>query len=295
MRADFRRTEKKSLAQFVFKDNSYSMDDQQFRQLLNRFGFSWSGYRKVRKGVKKRLNRHMKALGCRNVAEYLVVLDSYEDVRHHCERLMTVSISRFFRDKEFWKTLETELLPSLIEKNRHKIRVWSAGCACGDEVYSFKIVWDRLQERLAFCPELEITATDMNPAYLDRARAGLYSSSSLKEVQKEIRAKYFKKRTGKKQFTIHPSLEKNIIWKIHHLLTRPPGSEFHIIFLRNSILTYYANHLKKQAFHNVMETLAPYGLLIIGSHETLPEDTMGLAGVPPHPYVFRKEIPEPCH
>ncbi len=266
------------------------MEDQHFRQLLNRFGFSWPGYRKVRKGVKKRISRHMKALGCRNVAEYLVALDNSGDVRQHCELLMTVSISRFFRDKEFWKTLEIKLLPDLIEKNRHQIRVWSAGCACGDEVYSFKIVWDRLQERLAFCPDLEFIATDMNPTYLDRARAGIYPSSSLKEVQKEILSKYFKRVAGKKQYAIHGSLEKNIAWRIHHLLTRPPGSDFHIIFLRNNILTYYADHLKKQAFHNVICSLAPYGLLIIGSHETLPEDTTDLASVPPHPFVFRKDI-----
>ncbi len=94
------------------------MDDQQFRQLLNLFGFSWKGYRKVRKGVKKRINRHMKELGCRNMAAYLAELEKEDEARQHCELLLTVSISRFFRDREFWRTLEKKLLPELIRKKR---------------------------------------------------------------------------------------------------------------------------------------------------------------------------------
>ena len=106
------------------------MDDQQFRQLLNRFGFSWSGYRKVRKGVKKRIKRHMKDLGYYNITTYLEELDKSDEVRKKCELLLTVSISRFFRDMEFWQSLEKKFLPDLIKKNTERINVWSAGCAC---------------------------------------------------------------------------------------------------------------------------------------------------------------------
>ena len=280
---------KKYLAQFICKDKSYSMDDQQFRQLLNRFEFSWKGYRKVRKGVKKRVNRHMKELGCRNMAAYLEELDKDDEARQHCELLLTVSISRFFRDREFWVTLEKKLLPELIGKKRTKIKVWSAGCACGDEVYSFKIVWDCLQKSFAHVPELEVIATDMNPAYIDRARAGIYSSSSLKEVKEEYQSIYFKRKTGKKLYEVKASLGSDISWKIHHLLSDLPGSDFDIILLRNNVLTYYEDRLKREAFNKVLNSLAPNGLLIIGSHEELPFETEDLTGVAPHSFVFRKE------
>ena len=265
------------------------MDDQQFRQLLNRFEFSWSGYRKVRKGVKKRINRHMKDLECRNMASYLAELDKSDTVRQHCELLLTVSISRFFRDREFWRTLENRLLPDLIEKRREKIKVWSAGCACGDEVYSFKIVWEGLKERSVYLPKLEIIATDLNPAYLDRARDGIYSPSCLKEVKKEFQSRYFKQKAGKKLYKVKASLEEGITWKTHHLLSDPPGSGFDIIFLRNNILTYYDDKLKKKAFRKILGSLAPYGLLIIGSHEALPFKTTDLTNVALYSYVFRKE------
>jgi chemotaxis methyl-accepting protein methylase len=280
---------KKLLAQFICKDKSYSMDDQQFRQLLNLFGFSWKGYRKVRKGVKKRVNRNMKELGCRNMAAYLAELEKEDEARQHCELLLTVSISRFFRDREFWITLEKKLLPELITRKRTRIKVWSAGCACGDEVYSFKIVWDCLQKSFAHVPELEIIATDINPVYIDRARAGIYSSSSLKEVKEEFQFIYFKQKGGKKLYEVKASLGKDISWKIHHLLSDPPGSDFDIIFLRNNVLTYYEDRLKGEAFKKVLNSLAPNGLLIIGSHEELPFETEDLTGVAPHSFVFRKE------
>ncbi len=120
------------------------MNDQHFHQLLQHLGLSWRGYRKVRKGVKKRICRHMYQLGCRDVSTYLLKLDKNEDARLQCEQNMAVSISRFFRDRKLWETLEKEILPELIEKHREKIAVWSAGCACGEEVYSLKILWGRL-------------------------------------------------------------------------------------------------------------------------------------------------------
>ncbi len=281
-------SEKKSLAQFFCKDKNEYMDDHQFRQLLNGFGFSWSGYRKVRKGVKKRIKRHMNDLGCQNISAYLMELDESDEVRKKCELLLTVSISRFFRDREFWQSLEKKILPDLINKNLEKINVWSAGCACGDEVYSFKIVWDCLKNSVGHLPKLEVIATDMNPDYLDIARAGIYSSSSLKEVTKEFQTTYFKKKKGKNLFEINALLKKDVIWKIHHLLSDPPRSKFDIIFLRNNVLTYYEDLLKKKAFRKILDSLSPFGFLIIGSHESLPFETRELTEIAPHPFVFRK-------
>ena len=90
------------------------MDDHQFRRLLHHLGLSWTGYRKVRKGVKKRVSRHMLALNCSNMAGYLHEIDKSKEALDECERLMTVSISRFFRDKKLWDLLSDEMLPGLI-------------------------------------------------------------------------------------------------------------------------------------------------------------------------------------
>lgn len=266
------------------------MDDQQFRQLLNHLGYSWSGYRKVRKGVKKRLNRHMHQVGCRNMDAYLAKLDRSHEVRQKCELLMTVSISRFFRDRKFWHTFEKKLLPELLESRTGKVKVWSAGCACGDEVYSFKIVWECLKKSYDNLPKLEVLATDMNPAYLERARAGVYSAGSLKEVKKEIILKYFDQQGSKNLFAVKALLAGDVAWEIHYLLCDPPDLNFDIIFLRNNVLTYYEDRLKKNALSNVLESLAPSGLLVIGSHETLPCERHDLVRVAPYPFVYQKQL-----
>ncbi len=266
------------------------MDDQQFRQLLSHFGYSWSGYRKVRKGVKKRINRHMHQLGCRNMEAYLAKIDQSRETRQECELLLTVSISRFFRDRKFWHTLEKNLLPEMLESRAGKIKVWSAGCACGDEVYSFKIVWEGLKKSYDNLPKLEVLATDINPAYLERARTGVYSAGSLKEVKKELISKYFHRQKSKNQYAIKTSLAKDVAFKIHCLLLNPPGSNFDIIFLRNNVLTYYEDRLKKNALSNVLKSLAPSGLLVIGSHEALPDARHDLVRIAPHPFVYQKQL-----
>ena len=175
-----------------------------------------------------------------------------------------------FRDREFWRTLEEILLPDLVAKQTAKIKVWSAGCAGGDEVYSFKIVWDLLKKKYRDLPRLELLATDMNSEHLNRARSGIYSGSSLKELSPESQSLYFEKIAGKNLYAVKALLGQGVVWRIHHLLSDPPDANFDIIFLRNNILTYYRERPKKKAFNNVLESLAPCGILVLGSHETVP-------------------------
>ena len=121
------------------------MDDHQFKQLLDFFNRSWKGYRKVRKGVKKRITRHMQAAGCRQIKAYLHLLEEDKTARKTCEQLLTVSISRFFRDRRVWETLREELLPEMTAGRSEPVKFLSAGCARGEEVYSFRIIWEELK------------------------------------------------------------------------------------------------------------------------------------------------------
>lgn len=230
----------------------------------------------------------MKSMECHTMKDFLAELDRNNEVRDHCERLLTVSISRFFRDRSLWQGLQKHILPEIMDAGREKVRLWSAGCACGEEVYSFNIIWDCISSTYLHVPDLEVLGTDINPVYLDRARSGIYPNSALKEVTKEILFKYFDQKGGKKLFEVKSSLKKGITWKNHHLLSEPPESEFDIIFLRNNILTYYEDPLRNKAFNNVLKGLASNGILVIGCHETIPFEASSLVNVEPYAYVFRK-------
>jgi chemotaxis protein methyltransferase CheR len=264
------------------------MDDQQFLQLLNRFGLSWEGYRKVRRGVKKRIVRHMQQLGCRGVEEYLSALEQNPELRRQAECLLTVSISRFFRDLNLWQTLERQVLPAVIVQGSETVKVWSAGCARGEEAYSFRIVWERLRERFERLPEPELWATDIHPAVLEMARAGIYPVSSLKQVPEPWRVAYFTA-VNQSTYAVKDFLKQGIVWKVHDLLSDdPPQRGFHIIFLRNNLLTYYQRALQSAALDRVLQCLAPGGFLITGAHEKVDCEFLRLLPFSHDPHVFQK-------
>jgi len=264
------------------------MDDKQFQILLDYLLYSWSGYRKVRKGVKKRIHRHMQQLGCRHVTEYLRVLDIEPVTRHECELLMTVSISRFFRDRRLWDLLERRWLPDMTANVPAEFEVWSAGCACGEEVYSFKIIWEQLGLRCEHLPALDLLATDRNLQYLERARNGIYNRSSLREVVPGWRQLYFDSRKGGRQYGVKDHLKSRIRWEVHHLCSEPPGGDFNIICLRNNVLTYYRPEAQKKVLTGILTSLSPGGLLIIGCHETLPLQHQSLKPMAELSYVYKK-------
>ena len=263
------------------------MDDNQFSMLLEYLDYSWPGYRKVRKGVKKRIRRHMQQVYCRDISAYLKVLDRQPARRQECELLMTVSISRFFRDRRLWELLERRWLPDIIANDPPKLTVWSAGCACGEEVYSFKIIWEQLGQQFKNMPALDLLATDRHPQYLERARSGIYNRSSLREVAPDWRQLYFKSRQGSRQYMIKDHLRNRIRWEVHYLSTDPPGGEFNIICLRNNVLTYYRQEAQKKALAGVLNCLSPGGLLVIGCHETLPFQPQSLRPMAELSYVFK--------
>jgi len=232
----------------------------------------------------------MQELKCPNTSAYLDLLNKSDAVRKECERRMTVSISRFFRDRKLWLGLEEEILPAVIESDKKAVRVWSAGCARGEEVYSFKIIWDRLSEKYACRGELAITATDVNPDSIAKARAGVYTKSSLKEVPREIQERYFDLRKSGNRFDLKAVIKKGIDWKVQDIFEDSPGAAFDLIFLRNNLLTYYQDHLKNKGLDIVVGALAPDGWLIVGSHEKLPAARSDLQRHKSIPWAFRQKI-----
>jgi chemotaxis methyl-accepting protein methylase len=264
------------------------MEDTQFQQLLDRFGFSWAGYRRVRKGVKKRLSRHMQEMHCGSIENYIEAITKDRAVRLQFGRLMTVSISRFFRDRGLWEIMQKKILPLLAKNAPRAIRVWSAGCASGEEIYSFKILWEGLRKPYSCISNLGILATDMNPAYLERAKAAVYPRTSMREVPEAIRSTYFEMLAGGK-YALRSRMRDGIVWQVHDLLSDPPATAFDLIFLRNNLLTYYGDEIKIPALTKVINSVAPRGFLIIGSHERMPIELLELKPWGGSTIIFQKQ------
>lgn len=263
------------------------MNDDQFRKILDDLGLCWRGYRKVRKGVIKRLVRHMQQTGIRDSDEYLESIRSRPDVRGEVGRLATVSISRFFRDHSLWTYIEKKIIPDILSRDPSYVRVWSAGCALGQEAYSFSILWSFMNESNSSLPPLSLLATDMNQEYLDTAFAGVFEKHIIKEIPKDFTDRFIRYENGRVVLT--DPIRNRITWQFHDLTcSPPPDREFHIIFVRNSLLTYYRDEIQKTGLKRIIDSLAADGYLIIGASEKLPADCPDLLKVRDCSGVFRK-------
>ncbi len=263
------------------------MDDQRFRKLLDDLGYSWEGYRRVRKGVMKRLTSHMQRLDVRSADGYLDRVRSEPEIRREVRRLLTVSISRFFRDRPLWAFIQGEVIPHMTRGNPPLVRAWSAGCALGQEAYSFKMAWLLHQEEWGPLPPLCLMATDVNGDYLNRAARGIYEERVLRDVPEAHRKKFFVRHQG--HYGVSAALRENISWRVHDLCGPEPMPDgFDLIFMRNNILTYLHEELRRAPVQKVIDALAPGGFLIIGDREHISQEDGRLVRVQGHSCVHRK-------
>lgn len=255
------------------------VSDSEFRLLLARFRLSFEGYRKVRKGVKKRLRRKIQEMGLRSFQDFGEALDSDPDLEAETRLLLTVPISRFFRDAEVWGIIEEEVLPGL--GTRQEVGAWSAGCGRGEEAYTLKMVQLCRRGSRPDLPPLSLLATDLNPDWLAAAKEGVYPRSSLREVPEELKERFFSQALGRKQYAINELVREGITWQEGDLLGDEPSGKFGLILLRNNVLTYCGPKLRERALRKVAAALEPGGFLIIGAKERLeprPEGLMGFQG-----------------
>jgi chemotaxis protein methyltransferase CheR len=258
------------------------LSDPDFHELLEHLNRPWAGFRRVRKGVKKRIRRHMVELGCSTIEQYLVAI-SHPQIRAACEQCLRVTISRFFRDRQLWQALQERILPNLSLDVAPPLRIWSAGCASGEEAYSLAMVCAALS--LAITPIL--VASDAQEVCLERAREGIYNRRSLKELPDEMQKRYVDIRGSGRRVSIRQDRLPPIRWQIHDLMQAPvDGGPFHLILLRNNLLTYYQKRPLEVALARVLSTLTPGGALVIGRHERLPSADLPLNKDQGCPWIF---------
>jgi len=238
----------------------------------------YEGFRRVRGQVCKRVGRRMKTLGVPGLAAYLERLEADSAERAVLDALCRVTISRFYRDRGVFDALREPLLPEVLEAARARgesvLRVWSAGCASGEEPYSLAVLF-RLGLRPRF-PDfrLELVATDADAALLERARRGCYRRATLRELPPEWVAQAFSPRDG--ELCLRPELREGLDFRCEDLRQRMPEGPFHLVLCRNVAFTYFAPPVQREVLARLLERLAPGGLLVIGAHESLPEGFPGL-------------------
>ncbi len=259
------------------------MTDRECVELLRwaapRLRLRWEGFRGVRAQVCKRMGRRVKELGLESGAAYRARLESDEAEWAVLDSFCRITISRFYRDHRVFDVLREELLPALLRDARARgetvFRVWSAGCASGEEPYTVAVLF-RLGLAPAF-PELrlELLATDADDALLARARRGCYPPGTLRELPAEWASRAFTL-TAEGEQCLAPEFREDITFRCQDLRSEQPPGPFHLMLCRNVAFTYFAPPLQREVLARLMERLVPGGLLVIGAHESLPEGPTGL-------------------
>lgn len=256
---------------------------------LPQLSLRWTGFRKVRRQVCKRLKRRMDDLGLADLAAYRARLEADPAEWRVLDEFCHITISRFFRDKRVFEALCRHVLPEIAaraKQERRDARIWSAGCASGEEPYTLKILWDL--EVAKSCPgvALSLIATDVDTAMLARARNSCFEATSLHELPVHFIGQAFDQ-VGS-LFCVKPQHREGIDFLLQDLRSEAPALLFDLILCRNVAFTYFAPPLQEQVLARVLAQLLPDGYLVIGAHERLPGDKAPLTPMAGAPQIFLK-------
>ncbi len=197
-----------------------------------------------------------------------------------CDRLIeaiTINVSSFFRDPMVYEALARDVLPELIERKQangtKEIRVWSAGCAAGEEPYSIAILLDQALKGQKSDWSCLIFATDLDNAVLERAKVGVYDRKQLKDTRLGVVDGYFTPEGD--GYRLRPFLRKMVQFSRGDLVSPehaiPAGSifgSFDLVLCRN-VLIYFSTEVQAAVFAQLDRSLAPGGYLVLGDSETL--------------------------
>lgn len=231
-------------------------------------GLAWRKYR--RRSARHRVELRIKELGLDGFAAYLDLLRSDPEETSGLADLMRVTVSRFFREQEQWRIIADTVLPALLagKTDAEALRAWSAGCCGGEEPYTLAMVW--LESIAPFHPgsALEITASDIDEASLERASAARYDSSSLREVPPDTRARFFIRE--KWLWSLAGEVKGLVRLERRNVMSGPLPSGMDLVLCRYLAFTYYRGERLLAAMLRLWEALRPGGVLMVGKKERLP-------------------------
>ncbi|RLA23911.1 MAG: chemotaxis protein CheR [Gammaproteobacteria bacterium] len=221
-----------------------------------------------------RLSRRVRALGLTSFREYCQLLERGSGPEFtEFINSVTTNLTSFFREKHHFDYLKNTLIPELIRKNsiQKRLRIWSAGCSTGEEVYSIAMtLLENLPDRKGW--DIKILATDLDTNVLATAAKGVYSKERITGLDAATTRRWFLTDgdLSASQVRVHPDLQKLVTFKQLNLMAPswPMRGPFDIIFCRN-VLIYFDSPTKEKLANRYGELIAPQGHLFIGHSESL--------------------------
>lgn len=247
--------------------------------------------------LENRLGPRLLDLGLRNYGEYTMLLrrgpKKDEELQFFFSKITTNETS-FFRDLKQLDVFEKHVLKDVLEArgkaDDKTLHIWSAGCSSGEEPYTLGIMLHEALRMSIIGWKVRITANDLSPDMIAKARDGLYGEHALRTTPKDIVGRYFTKEAS--GYRIHPKVQKLVSLGLINLndkmaMKRVPRS--HIIFCRNVII-YFDDAMKQKVIAGFYDNLLPGGYLVLGHSETIHKHSRAFKPlIKPGGIVYRKD------
>ncbi len=241
--------------------------------LLDQRGVDFSGY--THSLVEQQLNQRLTQTGIDTIPEYLDYLQSHKEEIDHLIDSLIINVTSFFRNPLLFNYLTDKVLPKiLLEKEASPsplLRIWSAGCASGEEPYSIAMEINKLLKNAATNLTVNIFATDIDTASIRNALFAEYSIEKMDTIRFEF-LKYFTRKED--SFTLEDEIKTLVNFSTYDLLDKhtysPPESlygGFDIVMCRN-VLIYYNKHYQNKILTKLYRSLNIGGYLVLGETET---------------------------
>lgn len=237
------------------------MDDYQrfIESIKGKTGINLSLYKEAQ--MKRRLTSLRDKRGFNDFLSYYQSMIKSQELFDEFLERMTINVSEFYRNPKRWEVLEKKILPRLLQKNK-KLKVWSAACSTGEEPYTLAMILSKYTTPA----NINILATDIDRAILERAKVGIYTDRSIKDVPKEQLSKYFNKE--QMGYQVKDEIKRLITFKQQNLLADRFDTNFDLIVCRN-VMIYFTEEAKHDLYHKFRQALRSDGVLFVGSTEQI--------------------------
>ncbi len=240
--------------------------DELLASLRRHRGFDFTGYKAA--SLQRRVTKRMQAVGIGAFPEYEDYLEVHPDEYVHLFNTILINVTSFFRDQAVWDYLASDVVPRIAggKAPGDPIRVWSAGCASGEEAYTLAVVLAEALGLEAFRERVKIYGTDVDDDALAQARQAVYAARDLEDVPPAIQEKYFEPAGDRRGF--RKDLRRNVIFGRHDLMQDAPISRLDLLLSRNCLMYFNAETQARilERFHFAVND---GGYVVLGKAEML--------------------------
>jgi two-component system CheB/CheR fusion protein len=248
-------------------------------------GFDFTGYR--RSSLVRRVNRRMSQVGAADYRDYLDHLEVHPDEFTALFNTILMTVTGFFRDAGAWDYLRGEVLEPLVlaKPADSAIRIWSAGCASGEEAYTLAMVLAETLGPEVFRERVKIYATDVDEEQLNEARQACYGEREMRAVPRDLRERYFE--VSGDRHTFRKDLRRSVIFGRNDLVQDAPISRLDLLTCRNTLM-YFNAEMQAKILSRFHFALADTGVLFLGKTELLLSHRNLFTPIDPKRRVFRR-------